>query len=43
MQAERALEKAEDPEADAMLGMDADDDDDGGPSHGEDSVEAAFR
>ena len=46
MQAERALEKAEDPEADAMLGMDAgdeDDDDGGGDGHSENNVEAAFR
>jgi hypothetical protein len=44
MQAERALEKAEDPEADAMLGVDGDDDDRGpDDGHGENSVEAAFR
>ena len=45
MQAERALEKSEDDEADAMLGMDADSGGDGGSEgeQGENSVEAAFR
>jgi hypothetical protein len=46
MQAERALEKGDDAEADAMLGMDTDGGDDGRDAeggNGENSVEAAFR